>query len=106
MRLASIAKALVLSAALFACANTASIPDESDAGPGGGSLDDGSTGSPDATAVCKDPCASDLDCQNSCPAISGDVNCCDMTHRCYLSAGTMCPAAVVDSGPTMPPPAY
>lgn len=100
MRLASIAKALFVSATLFACANTASIPDEDAGGAGGGP----GNAVVDAGPMCVDHCATNSDCQDSCPAISGDVNCCDMsTGRCYLSAAKSCPVPVVDSGPMVTP---
>ena len=98
MRIASLPLvALFLGASLLACATTATIPD-GDGGVGGPGP--GAEAGPvaDATPTCVDHCATNSDCQNSCPSISGDVNCCDESGRCYLSAATSCPAPVIDAG--------
>lgn len=66
---------------------------------------DGGTGG-DSGAVCVGTCGSDLDCQNTCPAVvNNGINCCDMgTNKCFPVADSVCPAPVdQDSGQ---PPAY
>lgn len=98
MRIASLALlALLLSNSVLACATNATISD-GDGGLGGPSV--GGDGGPvaDATPTCADHCANNSDCQSRCPSISGDVNCCDESGRCYLSAAKSCPAPVVDAG--------
>lgn len=49
---------------------------------------------------CVPSCASDTDCQNSCPQVPNGLNCCDTsTGICYQYADTTCPAPVVsDAG--------
>lgn len=60
----------------------------------------------EAGPVCTETCASDLDCQNSCPAVvNNGISCCDLgTFKCFPVADSVCPAPVEqDSGQ---PPAY
>jgi hypothetical protein len=50
---------------------------------------------------CSITCGGDLECQNSCPATSMGIYCCDKaTSMCYVSPGTMCPAPVDSGGMT------
>jgi hypothetical protein len=48
--------------------------------------------------TCVSPCTSDLACQNSCAAVAGGVNCCDLqTGMCYPSMNA-CMAPMMDAG--------
>lgn len=50
-------------------------------------------------AQCVNTCASDQDCENSCPAVPNGVNCCDTsTGICYAYSSTICPEPVLDAG--------
>jgi hypothetical protein len=61
--------------------------------------DSGSNMQVDAnTNTCVNPCTSDLACQNSCAAVAGGVNCCDLqTGMCYPST-TACMQPMMDGG--------
>jgi hypothetical protein len=79
------------------------VPDV-DAGPDVVDPGDTAVPSPDAPA-CVPKCATDLECQLSCPAVgSGESECCDPgAHICYKFAGATCPSPLPDGGPTPPP---
>ena len=48
---------------------------------------------------CVRKCAVDLDCQNSCPAVPGGLNCCDSaTNVCYSTQMNVCPIGPIDLG--------
>lgn len=54
---------------------------------------------------CAPSCTRDTDCANSCPAISGGVQCCDLkTRSCFGSKTAACPKP--DTGGGDPPPSY
>lgn len=54
---------------------------------------------------CVPSCNVDSDCANSCPAISGGVQCCDTKARvCFGSKTATCPKP--EDGPIDPPPMY
>ena len=47
---------------------------------------------PDLSLVCVASCATDEQCQNSCPAPSSGISCCDTaTSACFTSQTTACP---------------
>jgi hypothetical protein len=49
---------------------------------------DGSTGG----GQCMPNCTSDQDCQSTCPAVAGALNCCDTTSGvCFTSSESACP---------------
>lgn len=63
-----------------------------------------SSGGNDAGGVCVPKCATDADCQGSCPTPKSGTTCCDTaTNVCYVSNSATCPVAN-DGG--MPPPMY
>jgi len=69
--------------------------------PDSGPVDSGKTAT---VAACVPKCNSDSECQNSCPAVSTGVNCCDVTtHVCYTASDTMCPMPKIDAGTMNPP---
>jgi len=69
--------------------------------PDAGRADAGKTGT---DAACVPACNVDAECQNSCPAVSTGVNCCDVTtHICYAASDTMCPMPKIDAGTMNPP---
>ena len=103
---------------LAACANSAEPPPDT-----GNGVDNATTEPPPDTKVpastpastpaitpadkkCAPTCATDSDCTNSCPALAGGVQCCDLkTKTCWGSKTSACPApADPDAG--TPPPAY
>jgi hypothetical protein len=54
---------------------------------------------------CVSSCASDVECANSCPALAGGVQCCDLTTRiCFGSKTSSCPKPDDPGDP--PPPSY
>jgi hypothetical protein len=64
------------------------------------------TGTGGDSGACVATCGTDLDCQNTCPAVvNNGINCCDLgTNKCFPVADSVCPAPVdQDSGQ---PPAY
>jgi len=57
------------------------------------SVADDLSASIDLATACVPSCATHLDCQNSCPAPSIGVSCCDPnTHQCYSAQALVCPA--------------
>lgn len=101
MKLASPAFTFTLVAAtvLAACATSAGVDISSDAGPTGdsGKADTGvkaDGGNPQQEAgACVPTCATDLDCQDSCPAPSLGISCCDTsTGTCYTDNSGQCPS--------------
>ena len=77
----------------------------------GSTPDTGSTGTPDTGivttkdgsgggGVCVSSCTTNTECQSSCPAIAGALNCCDaVTMACFQSAATACPGeTMVEDG--------
>lgn len=54
---------------------------------------------------CVPTCTKDYDCANSCPAVTGGVQCCDTNARaCFGSKTATCPKP--DAPPVDPPPMY
>ena len=54
----------------------------------------GTTGSSTGTggSACPSSCTTDSECQATCPASPGALNCCDaVTMACFTSASTVCP---------------
>ena len=50
---------------------------------------------PDLAKVCAPSCATDSDCQNSCPATSQGTACCDtLTSTCFPTTASICPMPV------------
>jgi hypothetical protein len=61
------------------------------------------------TKACAPSCATDADCQNSCPALAGGVQCCDTKAKtCFGSKTAACPTTTTpaDAGTPDPAPAY
>lgn len=50
--------------------------------------------------MCVPSCATDQDCQSSCPAAPmGAINCCDLTtNTCYTPNNSTCPSGGPDGG--------
>jgi hypothetical protein len=64
-----------------------------------GPVDSGAKDSAPAIKVCVSKCATDNDCQTSCPNVDGGINCCDTaTGVCFASQTATCPAPKPDSG--------
>lgn len=105
-----------LVAALAACANSADVPAE-ETSPTEPAPPPAETKVPASTPAstpagstpdkkCAPTCATDSDCTNSCPALAGGVQCCDLkTKTCWGSKTSACPAAT-DPDAGTPPPAY
>jgi hypothetical protein len=98
---------LVVSALLLglvgACA-TSTASDDTTGLPDAGHHDtglpkyDGGAGQDTAGQVCVSMCATDNDCQTSCPTPDSGIQCCDMsTGVCYVEA-QMCQAPTNDGG--------
>jgi hypothetical protein len=58
------------------------------------------TGAGDApSGTCAPNCSSDSDCQSTCPAVSGALNCCDPgSGVCFTSSESVCPDQVPEGG--------
>lgn len=76
---------------------------------GGGGHDSGSTidmggtstdgGTHSDAAMCVPHCTIDFDCQHSCPAMAGRVQCCDRASgTCFGTSGSVCPSGGTDGG--------
>lgn len=62
------------------------------------------TGTTTTISGCVPQCASDADCQNSCPAVSTGANCCDTSIGiCYVGTASVCPVPT-DGGTGAAPP--
>lgn len=100
-----LALGLLASLAATGCAASGAADDDGglfdpDSGlkPDGAKTDGGNKDSGNNNGQCPSSCASDFDCQNSCPDVPNGINCCDTsTGICYAYASTMCPAPV-DAG--------
>jgi hypothetical protein len=109
--LSTLAISLLAASALTGCASDSAPTNE------GNPLDDGGGTGTDASSIsydsgnpnpgndsgnggqCVSHCTSDLDCQNSCPAVTGGSNCCDVpTGHCYASPTATCPTPNLDAG--------
>jgi len=107
--LPAVALFLTLAGLAAACATSADDPG------GDAAVTPGKDGGKDAaktdgggadSGACVETCGTDLDCQNTCPAVvNNGINCCDLgTNKCFPVADSVCPAPVdQDSGQ---PPAY
>lgn len=88
---------------LSGCAASAAADDDGGELLDGATYDagkhDGNTQDTGSQGQCVTNCTSDLDCQNSCPAVTNmGVNCCDVaTGFCYAYAQSSCPAPVADA---------
>jgi len=72
---------------------------------GSSGLDSGSSGLDSGSgadaAMCVMHCSIDYDCQHSCPATAGRVQCCDRASgRCFGTSGSVCPMSGTDGGST------
>ena len=97
--------ASVLLLAATGCANSSDVDldggEELDAAQktDAAKTDSGSNQDSGSQSQCVTSCASDTDCQNSCPLVPNGVNCCDLsTGICYAWNDTSCPAPVEDAG--------
>ena len=90
-----------------ACANSADVPPTQDTAltePPASTVPPAST-TPPVAKKCVPSCKLDSDCQNSCPALAGGVQCCDTkSGACFGSKTAACPAPV-DTGDAGTPPA-
>jgi hypothetical protein len=91
--------------ALVACANSADVPEEqvapTDPAPTATVPPASKPTPPPPEKKCAPGCKTDSDCQSSCPAISGGVQCCDTkSGACFGSKTSACPAPT----PTQPDP--
>ncbi len=51
-----------------------------------------------AVQTCATSCASDEDCQTTCPPVTNAVSCCDTsTETCYTYSSLQCPVSVLDA---------
>jgi hypothetical protein len=58
---------------------------------------------PTGTGQCTPNCKTDSDCQSSCPAVAGALNCCDTSSGvCFTSSEAMCPDQSGTEGGTAP----
>jgi hypothetical protein len=90
------AVAALLSLALVAaCANSADVPaaEEAPTEPAPETkLPPASTTSTPPAKTCVPSCKTDSECTNSCPALAGGVQCCDLkTNTCWGSKTSSCP---------------
>jgi hypothetical protein len=59
------------------------------------------------TKTCAPSCATDADCQTSCPALAGGVQCCDTKAKtCFGSKTSACPVTTQPDAGADPAPAY
>lgn len=90
-----------------ACANSADVPETEAAptNPAPATTVPPSTKPPTPEKKCAPSCKTDADCQNSCPALAGGIQCCDTkAGACFGSKTSACPAPTPT--PVDPPPAY
>ncbi len=51
-----------------------------------------SSGTGSSGGMCPSSCTTDAQCQATCPAAPGALNCCDtVTNACFTSAASVCP---------------
>jgi hypothetical protein len=89
----------VLSVALAAACGEelagAPAPAQADAAPPPATtvpLPPATTSEPPAEKKCAPTCKTDSDCTNSCPALAGGIQCCDLeTSLCFVSKTAACP---------------
>ncbi len=94
-----------------ACADSADVPEDTapaptDTAPATTVPPSSKPTPPPAEKKCAPSCKADADCQNSCPALPGGIQCCDTkAGACFGSKTSACPAPTPepDGGP---PPAY
>jgi len=93
-----------------ACANSADVPDDTapaatDTAPTTTVPPANKPTPPPIEKKCAPSCKTDADCQNSCPALPGGIQCCDTkAGACFGSKTSACPAPKTE--PVDPPPAY
>ncbi|HSO34203.1 MAG TPA: hypothetical protein VLT33_16825 [Labilithrix sp.] len=92
-----------------ACANSADVPAEeaapTDPAPTS-TVPPAAKPTPPVEKKCAPSCKTDSDCQNSCPALPGGIQCCDTkAGACFGSKTSACPAPPPPP-PVDPPPAY
>src|SRR5690242_8833923 len=114
MKYATFAKSAFAVTAILvaaACANSADVPAEdvapTDPPPAAAApLPSKPAATPTPEKKCAPACKTDSDCQNSCPAVPGGVQCCDTkSGACFGSKTSACPVETTpDAGE--PPPAY
>jgi hypothetical protein len=104
VKLALLTCSLLCVSALWGCATSTAI--DFDGGLDGATLKDSGNKTDSGNnnndsgqqGQCPSSCFSDMDCQNSCPAVPNGINCCDTaTGICYANASSTCPVPV-DAG--------
>lgn len=95
-RFARLAPVLLAVGLLSACGgNTVAVADNDASAP---IVAHDASSLSDAAHSCVTHCATDLDCENSCPAVANARECCDTsTGVCYASATPACPQAPADA---------